>query len=140
MAVRRSAGLWKGTRLDYQINCDDCGTEHVARRKNVRYCGVCRMFRNLVYLGNRKAKCSSCETKFAPLTANDQLCASCDFLSESNPKGACAFCSSVDVPLIHPELAVCLACGKDATIRSKVTAAIGKKRRARQTTNDKVPS
>lgn len=113
------------------ISCADCGHDQVVSRRNARYCYVCRTFRDLIYLGSRRGKCSSCQEKFAPIKANDRLCANCDFLVENNPTGHCAFCDK-DGLLISPELAVCVACAKNPELRDKVTQAVGKKRRLRQ--------
>lgn len=121
---------------DHSIHCADCGHPATAKRKNQRYCGVCRLFRNLIYLGGRTVRCASCDTKFAPLHVNDKLCADCDFDKEKLPKGRCAFCEQDERPLVKEDVSICIACAKDPSHRDKVTRALGKKRRQRQEARD----
>jgi hypothetical protein len=117
------------------IQCADCGQDHEVRRSNAKYCATCRLFRNLVYLKGRTAKCVSCEDRFAVMHANDNLCSKCDFLSENNPQGRCAICQQDDLRLVKGSLAVCLACAKDAGKRPKVLAALGHRRRKQMAAN-----
>lgn len=117
--------------MEQTITCADCGHEHTAKRKNARYCGICRLFRNLIYLGARTSRCASCDGKFSPLHVNDKLCANCDFSQGKDGRGNCALCEQKDMPLVKAEVAVCVYCAKDPTRRDVFTRAIGKKRKAR---------
>lgn len=114
------------------IECADCRHSHTAHRKNAKYCGVCRLFRDLIYLGGRRSRCASCDEKFAPLNVNDRLCATCD-LEMHPPKdlGDCALCDAENTVLVRPGIAVCVTCAKDPKHRDVFTRAVGKKRKTR---------
>lgn len=115
-----------------EIICADCGAERQARNKNTKYCRVCRLSRNLVYLRKRQttSTCVLCDTKFAPLQVGDDLCAKCDYQPESAPVVVCALCNE-SRRSIDNDIAVCLECAKDPEKRDVFLRALKKKINAR---------
>lgn len=118
-----------------EIHCADCGDSVRAKRPNTKYCKLCRLYRNVVYIASRSATCCSCESQFAPLHRNDQLCPDCDFLAENNPRGSCAFCEKEDELRVCAGVALCNRCAKTPALRHRVTLALAKKRAARRKAN-----
>lgn len=112
------------------IYCADCGAERKARNKNTRYCRVCRLGRNIAFLGQRTNTCWMCEERFAPLSANDPMCANCDYKSASATVAECALCHE-QAPRVDHEIAVCIACAKDPKKRPLFARALHKKVKAR---------
>lgn len=119
----------------HQFDCADCGEPTTATRKNARYCPVCRLFRNLIYLGSNRQTCASCETKFAPLTVNERLCSDCDLTTAKRQGGSCAICEQRGVPLVAEGVAICIYCARAPEKRDVVTRALGKRRRTQTEKN-----
>lgn len=115
------------------IHCADCDREAQAHKANMKYCAVCRLFRNLVYLENRTTDCVSCSEKFAPFRRGDVLCADCDVVRpRAYTEGTCALCAGGTYPLLHADVAVCLRCAKDPAQRRTFLQAVAKKRNAQR--------
>lgn len=115
--------------FEAQIKCADCGTETTAKRKNQKYCSVCRLIRNIQFVGNKKKVCVCCEEKFAPLTVNDLLCPNCDVVPASTDVVECALCSRT-TNVIRNGIRVCRFCAYDPTKRETFFAALTKRRKA----------
>lgn len=117
----------------HTIKCVDCGQPYETRRPNTRYCAVCRLYRDLVYLGSRTKVCLDCEERFAPLAVKDLLCGKCDFIRSKNyADGECALCHGNTSPLLHSDVAVCLVCAREPKRRELLLRAVAKKRSARR--------
>lgn len=108
------------------IVCADCGTQYPTKRKNTKYCRLCRINRNLQFYGQRVSKCWACEEKFAPYDANQTVCGSCLFVPQSAPAGHCGLCKT-DKQVLHSDVAVCHACALDPTKRSLFMRAVATK-------------
>lgn len=112
------------------IQCADCQAEYATQRSNTKYCALCRIFRDVMYLGNRKQTCLVCEQKFALLQAGERLCPKCDVIPSSRyVDGTCAFCGTHEYPLLSAEVAVCTACAHDPEQRELFIKAIVQKRK-----------
>lgn len=96
------------------ITCADCSRERETRYANTKYCLVCRLARNLQFLGERTSQCIVCENRFAPLSRNDDLCGVCDnFPASGEPTGTCALCETIDIAILNEDVSVCKRCAKD---------------------------
>lgn len=120
--------------MDTPIKCADCGEPYTAKRRNAKYCRLCRLFRDLIYLDRRTHECVSCGDRFAPLHSNDKLCAICDFATKTADAKKCSFCSEKRAT-VNAEVSVCLGCAKDPKHRRLLIQATGKKRRTRTEAN-----
>jgi len=110
------------------IRCEECGSPRLTRYKNTKYCHLCRLSKNLEFIGDRTNKCAGCEKSFAPIDRNEQLCPECSIGKVAgDPRGTCAFCEAVDAPLIREHIAVCVQCAHDPKLRTKFVGAIAKK-------------
>lgn len=110
------------------INCKDCGAPRETKHRNTRYCHVCRLFRNLVFVSRRTAACVSCDGRFAPIKRDDQLCGFCDFLGETHRvTGKCGVCGQ-KTELVRREIRVCVPCLKAPDKRQLVIKALNKRR------------
>lgn len=122
-----------------QRTCEDCGHEYQSKRANAKYCGVCRLFRDLVYHGKRKQTCLDCGERFAPFKSGERLCSNCDFIGSANyAAGACALCKHSTHPLLSTDIAVCLGCARDPDKRDIFTKAVAKKRQSRRSQHEAV--
>lgn len=107
------------------IKCSDCGAPRLTRWKNTKYCFLCRLIRNLEFVGDKQSKCIVCDQAFAPLKRGDDLCGHCDTIPLfEDCVGKCAFCKEDDQPLVGPEIAICIGCAKDGKIRKNVRKAL----------------
>lgn len=113
---------------EFTITCEDCGKEVSTPRRNTKYCIVCRLFRNTVFIGHRTKVCVECEKRFAPLNRGDVLCGGCDF-TKKFVEGSCALCERKSERLLHPDLKVCSMCATDPDKRTLFQRALAKKRR-----------
>ena len=114
------------------IKCQACGQPTQAKRKNTKYCGVCRLVNQLLYLRGRTRKCVVCNKKFALLEMSEQVCGNCQLQAQyehpENPE--CGFCHRPRKP-IQQEVAVCLPCAHAPANREAMTKAIIKKQQER---------
>lgn len=105
------------------IDCADCSHPYVTIRKNTKYCALCRLDRNLTFVGGAKGKCQRCGEKFAPLERQGKLCGPCSvrFLNAQLAEiGRCIFCKSEDVKLLGHGIACCHQCSTDPQKRSNL--------------------
>lgn len=111
------------------IECSDCGAPRLTRWKNTKYCFLCRLIRNLEFIGDKTTKCIVDDKVFAPIKRNDDLCGDCDVIPMfEGLRGVCAFCKEDDKPLVAPEVAVCIGCAKNPKYRKNVRKALIQRR------------
>ena len=106
MAAKFSA---KMAAMPHSIKCADCGAPYETKRKNTKFCRICRINRNLAYTAARQSACWKCEEKFAPFDAGQVHCGKCCYQPTSCEIKVCALCKQ-EAKMIHPGLAVCWAC------------------------------
>lgn len=115
------------------IHCQDCGTDYETTRANTKVCRVCRVYRDLAYMGDKTKRCMECERSFLPLKQHEILCGSCDFImSKKYVKGECAICQGTEHMLLDVDIHVCLVCAKSASRRKEFLAGLKHKRHQRQ--------
>ena len=110
------------------ITCEDCGRDYETTRKNTKYCRSCRVYRDLMFLGERRKECIECEKTFNPLTTKDLLCGRCGDFMRKAPEGECKLCGE-SAKLLHESIQVCGACATDPAKRVTFLRALAKKRR-----------
>lgn len=111
----------------FKIACADCGFEHEASNKTTKYCNVCRVFRDLAFVGTTTKNCFACGSKFAPIRRKDELCSNCDYNHRVYGTGICALCKN-EASLIRSDIAVCTDCMRDPDQRRTFMKAMAKKR------------
>lgn len=95
--------------------------------KNTKYCHVCRLERDLKFIGPKTTKCWGCDKPFAPLNRNDMLCSKCDLVTgTADVEGVCGICDASG-PLYRQDIRICMACLRDPDKRGRVYQAIVKK-------------
>lgn len=114
------------------ITCEDCGLEFQSSRDNAKYCRVCRLFRNLVFIEARTYDCWACGGEFAPLERNQKFCGDCNTVrSAHDAPGTCSFCKEKTEQLLHKEVKVCRKCATDPENRQLLIRALHKKKASR---------
>lgn len=106
------------------IHCTDCGAPRVTARRNTKYCYLCRLLRNIIFVGTRTFKCSVCEKRLQPCDRNQDLCCECNPYLPGSVQGDCKLCGREDVRLLGDTIAVCDRCANDPKMRSKLKAAL----------------
>lgn len=120
-------------RYERLIQCADCSSDTKTVRSNTKYCGICRLYRDLLFLGTRTYKCFACDTPFAPLSVNGHLCPNCDVFNHAlDSAGVCAFCATESEKLIRSDVSVCRDCAGDPANRKTLVAALRQKQDARK--------
>lgn len=115
------------------IQCADCGHPYETTRKNTLYCDVCRLSRDVMYMGTRTTKCLGCSERFCRLHRHDVLCAECDIVKSSLwGEGSCALCGQDQATRVRPDVAVCIGCAKAPEHRRVFIKALVKKVRTRK--------
>lgn len=117
-------------RMKRTIVCADCGAEAPARNKLAKYCDLCRLVRNVKFIGTGTRKCWACERDFAPRARNDVLCGSCELPPAHRVTGTCALCQAPG-DVFSQDIAVCLQCTKDPARRPIFLRALIKKQHSR---------
>ena len=112
------------------IECADCGASYKTTRTNTKYCRVCRVFRDLSFLGDRTKECIECERQFSPLTKKDLLCGGCGSFLRKTLEGTCSLCNESREDLLHETITVCGRCATDPEKRVTLLRALAKKRRS----------
>lgn len=111
----------------HDIHCEDCGRPRSTRYKNTKYCLVCRLFKNLNYIGTQTRKCPVCNNRFAPLNRNELMCGECNTkIAVGQPHGVCGFCGE-DTDLLLDDVRVCHPCATDPKNRDTFLVAMAKK-------------
>lgn len=108
------------------INCADCGRQRATKRRNTKYCSLCRLMRDLQFVQARLHKCWLCEVRFAPIGGRDNACPDCMYVPKSFGVEECAFCHQAK-PRANPEIAVCHSCARDPKLRPKLINSLQRK-------------
>lgn len=104
------------------IECEDCGTKRVTRYKNTKYCEICRLLRNLKFIGDRTESCLVTKKRFAPIKRNQQLSLTCDpYSTPAGHEGTCGVCDT-EGRLYGDNVKVCTECLDDPKQRGKIIA------------------
>jgi hypothetical protein len=115
--------------MTYDIICADCGHEHTAASPRAKYCNVCRIWRDLTFVGDTTKACFGCGEKFAPVRRKDLLCSNCDYNHTIYATGPCAICKASSTTTMRSDIAVCVDCmRKPGETRRLFVRAIHKKR------------
>jgi hypothetical protein len=91
----------------HTITCQDCGATYLTIRKNTKFCGRCRLLKDLLYLRETTKGCWLCKKEFAPLDTKDDACADCTYLAQGHGEAECVYCQETklqvraDVPICH---------------------------------------
>lgn len=110
------------------ITCADCGQPYETKRANARICAICRLFRDISYVGNKKSTCIMCEKAFCRTTRGQLLCPSCDPNGSSlYSEGACNFCQAPHTKRIRADVAICLDCAHAPEHRVNVMKSLARK-------------
>lgn len=110
------------------IECADCGAPRLTKRKNTKYCRVCRLIRNIEFIGADTVDCLGCDTPFAPLKRGEDVCGKCAVAGPAgDPRGTCAFCEVENASLVDSNISVCRVCATDPTKRVLFKKALVKK-------------
>lgn len=115
-----------------EIVCEDCGAPYLAKRKNARYCSICRLRKDLLFITTRLQKCWDCEQTFAPLNTNDVLCNQCEPRRHRYTDGECKICHVDPTTLLIPGLAICTKCVRDPELRPLIVQKLGQRIRWNQ--------
>lgn len=115
----------------FKIACADCGSEHEASNRTTKYCNVCRVFRDLAFVGTTTKNCFACSEAFAPIRRKDELCSKCDYNHRVYGTGTCGICKAENVSTIRMDIAVCVDCMRDPNQRRTFMKAMAKKRAER---------
>lgn len=89
------------------ITCQDCSAPYKTIRKNTKFCGRCRLLKDLLYLRETTKECWLCKKEFAPLDTKDDACADCTYLAQGHGDAECVYCHETklqvraDVPICH---------------------------------------
>lgn len=111
------------------ISCADCGADYETKRSNTKYCRVCRIYRDLSFLGERTKNCLECDKKFALMSRKDLLCGGCGSFLAKEVEGDCSLCGASTKHLLHETIKVCRPCATDPKKRVTLLRALAKKRR-----------
>lgn len=111
--------------------CEGCSAPATAKRRNAKYCTVCRLVKNVMFIKDNSKKCWLCESKFAPLERNDVFCGTCDEDAPRGNTGTCSLCQA-EAQLYRDDISVCVPCMKDPEQRPLLLRALRKKQRARR--------
>lgn len=116
------------------ITCEDCGAPYVTKRTNTKYCRLCRLLRNVLYLRDKTSVCIGCDKTYAPLLREKfAVCGDCFPGSWGNDAtGRCSFCDTDGVRLLDPDVAVCRDCAQNPDKRELFVKALLKKQAIRR--------
>lgn len=109
----------------HSISCADCGATYETKRKNTRYCAVCRLRKDLLFITTRVQKCWDCGATFAPLNSDDVLCSECEPRRTRYTDGKCNVCSSDPTTLLIPGVAICTRCARAPELRPTIVQKLG---------------
>lgn len=93
------------------IECADCGSEYETKRRNAKYCGFHRFWRDIRYARQqlRTQKCPICDSLFVPWITKQSYCGACMVLPETMPKSECAYCHETTAQ-VHKDVRICPTC------------------------------
>jgi hypothetical protein len=111
--------------------CADCGREFETTRDNAKYCRLCRLLKNLIYIGDRRYECWACGGEFAPLGRNDKFCGQCNTVGSVHDHGGeCRLCGETSDQLLHADVLVCRGCSTNPDRRKVLIQAVYRKHKA----------
>lgn len=108
------------------IVCADCGRDYETVRRNTKYCSLCRLLRDLLFVDRATTKCWICSEVFAPIERREKSCGSCCYKAAKNGVAECAFCHQ-EKPRVNAGIAVCHGCARDPELRGKLMNSLMKK-------------
>jgi hypothetical protein len=111
------------------ITCQDCGRAYATKRHNTKFCKVCRLIRNMKFIGAKTKKCWECDTSFAPIERSDVMCGKCAV--PSTLTGDCAVCQAHAVPMLTKEVKVCMRCAYDPEQRPAIFKGLLKRQKSK---------
>lgn len=95
------------------IHCQDCGHAVETRRKNTKYCSVCRLVRDLPYAANiQRPSCQLCRSFYRPLDIHDPLCGQHAPVSPKYGDTECRLCGTT-ATRVRADVDVCNHCARD---------------------------
>lgn len=112
------------------ITCESCRAEYETIRANTKYCALCRLDKNLRYIGSQLSDCWACNKKFAPLERGEDSCGECCYESEKPGTAECGFCGDEKL-MVRQDVKVCHQCARDPKHRGKFMKAVRNKVKAR---------
>lgn len=115
----------RNTAQHHIIKCIDCGADYSTKRRNTKYCAICRLRKDLLFLTTRTVQCWDCEAIFAPINSADVLCAECEPSRKRYGVGECKLCEAPQSTLLIPGLAICTKCVRDPKRRATVVQKLG---------------
>lgn len=123
------------------IHCSDCGWPRLTARRNTKYCYVCRLERNLAFIGDRMFKCIDCGNRRNQVIRNEEMCKVCDtFSTPENVVGQCGVCGEHEQRLLGDTVHICVKCIHDPAKRETIRVQLKRKREAIQKGEIPIPS
>lgn len=105
----------------HRIECSDCGTVRYTRYGNTKYCELCRLIRNIRFVGDRTRKCGVSGKEFAPIDRNQLVSLECDpYARPGHPTGTCGECDTENTDLLGNMMHICFKCADDIKRRGKL--------------------
>ena len=103
------------------IHCEDCGAPRMTRYTNTKYCEICRLARNLKFVGDRTQKCLVDQCVFAPVKRGQELSLTCDtYSTPGGMEGTCGLCETEEARLYGEHIRVCTKCLDDPKRRPEI--------------------
>lgn len=108
-------------------DCVNCGADITAKSKLAKYCSICRLHKNLMFVKGSTTTCDVCEDKYAPSERGQFCCTKCSSVTDSVREGECKICGSEDYPLIWQDASVCVRCMDDPAKRPLIVRGLMKR-------------
>lgn len=103
------------------IRCEDCGAPRMTRYANTKYCEICRLARNLKFVGDRTQTCLLDKKVFAPIKRGQELSLTCDpYSTPGGVEGTCGICEQDGQRLYGEHVRVCTECLDDPKKRPTI--------------------
>lgn len=112
------------------ITCESCRAPYETNRANTKYCALCRLDKNLRYIGSQISECWACHKEFSPLERGEDSCGDCCYESEKPGVAVCGFCEQEKLR-VRADVAVCHQCARDPKQRGAFMKAVRNKVRGR---------
>lgn len=107
--------------------CENCGGEITSKSKLAKYCSICRLYKNIMFIGDKTVECQVCEDEYSPTERGQFCCRKCSSVTDRVRSGECKICGSDDWPLIWQEAQVCVKCMDDPEKRGIVARGLMKR-------------
>lgn len=111
------------------INCATCGAPRKTRQPHTKYCVVCALVRDLMYVAQNAitATCLLCERDFLPLKRGERLCGKCyEVVASDSTRGECVLCGR-ERKLLRDEIRACHRCARAPKHRADLIRKLVKK-------------